>query len=323
MLPGVSKDIPPMKEILRYASVLLLLGSGNVFAQTTRLVNTRDMYPSVSPDGKQVVFQSNRTGSNQVFIMNLDDRKPRQLTDFPGGAETPVFSPDGQSIVFDVYVGEDNNDVFSINTDGSSLKQLTDSPGYDGHPHWSADGKRIVFNSDRASPDPEAGWDDRWHEIFSMNADGGDVRQHTRCKAVCTYGSFSPDGTKVLYRKVIRAPGFDWELGNIEKNSEIFVADIDGGNETNLSNNAAFDGWPVYSPDGKHIAFASNRSGPARTGQIWLMNSDGGDLRQLSQGPWSHAQPAWSSDGQSIYAYQLSETEDAEFGSIVRIGINE
>jgi len=312
-----------MNKTFLIAPLLLSLVSGGALAQATRLVDTRDMYPSVSPDGKQVVFQSNRTGSNQLFILNLEDGQLKQLGDFPGGAETPAFSPDGQSIVFDVYVGEDNNDVFTIRPDGSGLKQLTDSPGFDGHPHWSADGKRIVFNTDRTSPDPDADWSDRWHEIFSMNLDGGELRQLTRCKAVCTYGSLSPDGTKVLYRKVTKTPGFNWELGNIDKNSEIFIADAGGGNETNLSNNAAFDGWPVFSPDGQRIAFASNRSGPARTGQIWLMNTAGGDLHQFSHGPWSHAQPAWSADGKSIYAYELLETEDSEFGSIVRFEVDD
>jgi Tol biopolymer transport system component len=140
---------------------------------------------------------------------------------------------------------------------------------------------------------------------------------------VCTFGSLSPDGRKVLYRKVITAAGFNWELGSIEKNSEVFIADIDGGNETNISNNAAFDGWPVFSRDGERIAFASNRSGPARTGQIWLMSTDGSNLQQLSQGPLSHAQPTWALDGQTIYAYQLVETQDYEFGSIVSIRVTE
>jgi TolB protein len=303
------------------ALLLLMLTTTQTQAETQRLINTRDMYPGASPDGKQLVFQSNRTGNNQIFIMNMDGSGLKQLGDFPLGAETPVFSPDGQRIVFDVYVGEDNNDVFIIKSDGSGLKQLTESPGYDGHPHWSADGKRIVFNSDRTSPDPNASWSDRWHEIFSMKADGSDVRQHSRCESVCTFGSVSPDSKKVLYRKVIQGAGFDWSLGSIERNSEIFIAEIDGSNEINLSNNAAFDGWPIWSPDGKRIAFASNRTGPANTGQIWLVNPDGSQLKQLSFGPWSHAQPAWSFDGQYIYAYQLKETADYEFGSIVRISV--
>ncbi len=312
-----------MKKIISITLLLFLIGLTDTQAQTQRLINTRDMYPSVSSDGTQLVFQSNRTGSNQIFIMNLKDARPKQLGDFPLGAETPVFSPDGQRIAFDVYVDEDNNDVFTMNADGSDLKQLTDSPGYDGHPYWSADGKRIVFNSDRTSPDPSVGWSDRWHEIFSMKADGTDVQQHTRCQAVCTYGSLSPDGKTVLYRKVIKAAGFNWALGSIEKNSEIFIANVDGSGEINISNNTAFDGWPVFSPDGSRIAFASNRSGPALTGQIWLMNIDGTGLQQLSTGPWSHAQPAWSFDGQTIYAYHLSETADDEFGSIVSIKVTD
>ena len=307
------------KTTLLISFLFTILVTGQVNAESIRLINTRDMYPSVSPDGKLLVFQSNRLGTDQVFIMNLDEGGISQLTDLPMGGESPVFSPDGQQVVFGAYVSEGNNDVFVMNADGTDLKQLTDGPGYDGHPHWSADGQRIVFNSDRTSPDPNASWSDRWHEIFSMKPDGTDVRQHTRCKSVCTYGSLSPDGKKLLYRKVTGAPGLNWALGAIEKNSEIFISDIDGGNEVNLTRNAAFDGWPVWSPDGEQIAFASNRSGPARTGQIWTMKADGTDLKQFSHGPWSHAQPVWAFDGQSIYAYQLEETEEYEFGSIVQV----
>jgi len=312
-----------MKNNLPIILLLILLNPDYVLAETQRLINTRDMYPNVSPDGKQLVFQSNRTGSNQIFVMNIDGSDLKQLADFPLGAETPVFSPDGETVVFAVYVGEDNNDVYTIKADGSGLKQLTKSPGYDGHPHWSFDGQRIVFNSDRTSPDPTASWSDRWHEIFSMNADGSDVRQHSRCQSVCTFGSLSPDGKKILYRKVIKAAGLNWELGSIEKNSEIFVSDLSGKNEINLTRNAAFDGWPVWSMDGQQIAFASNRSGPALTGQIWLMNTDGSGLQQISEGPWSHAQPAWAFDGKSIYAYQLKETAEYEFGTVVRIQLKD
>jgi len=252
------------------ASILLLLALSVSHAQadTRRLINIRDMYPSASPDGQQVVFQSNRTGSDQIFLMSMDGSEIRQLTDMPLGAETPVFSPDGHRIVFGAYVDDDNNDVFTMKTDGS------------------------------------------------------DVRQHTRCESVCTFSSLSPDGKKILYRKVIIAAGLNWELGSIEKNSEIFISDIDGQNELNISNNAAFDGWPVFSPDGQHVAFASNRSGPARTGQVWLMRPDGSELRQISHGPWSHAQPAWSFDGKRIYAYQLKETEEYEFGTVVSIAVS-
>ena len=68
-------------------------------ADSTRLINTRDMYPSLSPNGEHVVFQSNRTGLNQIFLLNLNDGEIKKLTDIPGGAETPVFSPDGRHVI--------------------------------------------------------------------------------------------------------------------------------------------------------------------------------------------------------------------------------
>ena len=53
------------------------------------------------------------------------------------------------------------------------------------------------------------------------------------------------------------------------------------------------------------------------------MRPDGSELRQISHGPWSHAQPAWSFDGKRIYAYQLKETEEYEFGTVVSISVKE
>ncbi|NIP18617.1 MAG: hypothetical protein GWM87_10990 [Xanthomonadales bacterium] len=312
-----------MKTLTRIYPGLLLFAMGFSAngAETQRLVNIRDSYPSASPDGTQLVFQSNRTGTAQLFIQGMDGGDIRQLTTLERGAETPVFSPDGARILFGAYVGEGDNNVFVMEPDGGGITQLTSGPGYDGHPHWSADGQRIVFNSDRNTPDPDAGWSDRWHDIYSMRADGSDVQRHTWCEAVCTYGSFSPDGQKVLYRKVIRGAGLNWALQPIEKNSEVFVADPDGSNEVNLSDHPAFDGWPVWSPDGQWIAFASNRAGPELTGQVWLIRPDGSGLRQLTEGEWSHVQPAWSADSRSIFAYQGRETEQYEFGSVVRITV--
>ena len=295
-------------------------------AGSVRLINIRDMYPSITPDSRTLVFQSNRSGVDQIFSMDLshaDDIKPSvQLTHSKLVAETPSVSPDGKKIVLSMYVAEDNNDVFTMNVDGTGLTQLTSAPGYDGHPHWNVDGTRIVFNSDRTTPDAKAPWNRRWHEIFSMRSDGSDVQQHTRCEVVCTYGSVSPDGSRVLYRKVINSAGFNWDLSHSERNSEVFVADLDGANEINLTENAAFDGWPVWSPDGRQIAFASNRTGPAMTGQIWLVNRDGSDLRQITDGPLSHTQPSWSADGKSLYAFQSKETVESEFGTVVRIDLD-
>jgi TolB protein len=285
----------------------------------TRLTNVINAYPHSSPDGERVVFQSNRTGTAQIYVMNADGSDVRQLTDRERGAETPKWSPEGQTILFAAYLGENNNDLFLMDADGGNVKQLTDGPGYDGHPSWSADGSRIIFNSDRSSPDPDAPWNKRWHEIYSIRADGSDLTQHTRNQTICTYPGYAPDGERIVYRKIVEGPGLAWDLSTITRNSEVFVADVDGANEVNLTSNAAFDGWPAWSPDGRWIVFSSNRAGPANVGQLFVVSPDSGDVRKMTEGPRGYAQPSWTADSKGLLAYQFVETEEYEFGDVVWI----
>jgi TolB protein len=278
----------------------------------TRLTNVVDSYPCPSPDGRTIVFQSNRTGRWQLFLAAADGKDVQQLADIPGEALNPKFSPDGAEIAFAHNV-EGIQRIAVISADGTHLRDLTHGTAEDddSHPNWTADGKRVTFNSSRLNHAQA--------EVFSMDLSGVDVRQHSHCNAVCTYASFSPDGTKLLYRKVTDTPGFNWDLSTSPRNSEIFVADADGSHEVNLSHNAAFDGWPAWSPDSRQIVFASNRGGPANVGQLYLVNADGSGLRQLTGGDWSHAQPIFARDGKTIFAYELQEGDDYEHGGIVAV----
>jgi TolB protein len=286
-------------------------------APPQRLTNIVNSYPHPSPDGTRVVFQSNRTGTAQIYVMDSEGENLTQLTHESRGAETPKWSPDGRHILYATYVGEDNNDLFLMDADGSNPRQITFVPGYDGHPSWSTDGERIIFNSDRTTPDPSVPWSRRWHEIFSMNPDGSDLRQHTHQQTICTYPSFSPDQSRIAYRKVTDTPAMSWDLTLGTRNSEVFVANADGSDELNITNSAAFDGWPAWSPDGSVIAFSSNRAGPANVGQLFVVDPDGSNVRQITFGSWGHAQPAWSAGGRSLFAYQFVETPDYEFGDVV------
>jgi len=285
-----------------------------------RLTNVIDSYPQLSKDGKMLVFQSNRSGAMQIYTSKADGSEVRQITHLNFAAATPCWSPDMKRIVL-AAEPSGHSEIFIMNADGGKVVQLTHTGGDDSHPHWSADGSRIMFNSSRTTPDPAADWSKQWHELFSMKPDGSDVQQHTHFRTVCTFGSFSPDMKRITYRKVIDGPAFQWDLSAIGRNSEVFVADADGSDEVNVSKNAAFDGWPVWSPDGKMIAFSSNRAGPANTGQIYLVAADGSGLRQLTSGPGGFAQPSWSPDGRRIVAYQNWETAQYEYGNIAIIDV--
>jgi TolB protein len=300
-----------------------------------RITNVMDRYPQMSHDGTTLVFDSNRPGTWQIYSCKVDvgaksppDRTAplyrsdtvHQITNLPFPARCPCWSPDMKKIAF-AGEPEKHSEIFVMDSNGSHVGQLTHTGGDDSHPHWSADGSRIMFNSSRTSPDPKADWSKQWHELFSMKPDGTDVRQHTHLRTVCTFGSFSPDMKKITYRKVIDGPGMQWDLTLGNRNSEVFVADADGSHEINVSQSAAYDGWPAWSPDGKTIAFSSNRSGPANVGQIYLVNPDGSELRQLTAGPGSFAQPSWSPDGQRMFVYENCETAEYEYGNISVVAI--
>lgn len=86
----------------------------------------------------------------------------------------------------------------------------------------------------------------------------------------------------------------------------------------NLSRSAGFDGWPVWSPDGRWILFASNRGGRPRVGELFLAEPDGITVHRISSSPESLVQPTWARDGR-IFAAQYTLDEDA--ASIVVLGV--
>ena len=151
-----------------------------------------------------------------------------------------------------------------MNADGSELKKLSDGNSNDLLASWSRDGTRIYFSSDRLGEEPY-----QITEIFSMNIEGGDVKQITRKEGKSYMPYISPNGKKILF----------W--ADYEGNSDIYVVDVNGENLIQLTDAPEFDNWANWSPDGKKIAFTSQRSGWL---DIYVMNSDGSNLKRLTYG---------------------------------------
>jgi dipeptidyl aminopeptidase/acylaminoacyl peptidase len=117
-----------------------------------------DLAPSWSPDGKHLAFSSNRSGDRDIYVMDVDTATvlidsaqgdyARDLTNFPGGDDTPVWSPDSRWIAF-ISDRRGNWDIFVIHPDGSGLRQLTDNEDVDRAPVWSPDSQQIAFTSHR------------------------------------------------------------------------------------------------------------------------------------------------------------------------------
>jgi TolB protein len=140
--------------------------------------------PVWSPDGKWIVFNSNRDGIWEIYVMRSDGSNVQRLTYTPGksmGVGKPAWSPDGKSILFPSSQGPNSTnwynvvDIYVIDVDGSNLQRLTHT-GDNGSPIWSPDGKRIAFSSHRSGD--LAHWRDN-REIYVMNVDGSNVQRLT------------------------------------------------------------------------------------------------------------------------------------------------
>jgi Tol biopolymer transport system component len=307
-------------HILLSLIISLFCFSASAQNSVTIITQVVDGYPALSPDGKHIVFTSNRSGTYQIYTCNTEGENIKQLTHSSGSNATPVWSPDGDQIVF-ASERDNDSEIYIMNADGTEQTRLTNQPGDDSHPKFSPDGSKIIFNSPRSTPDLSVPWLEQFHEIYTMDREGNNLKQITSFKSVCTYPSYSPDGKKIAFRRITEDPGLDWALDSIDINSEIFVMDSDGTNPANVSNSEAYDGWPCWMPDSKTILFTSNRGGIAFRGQLYRVKTDGSGLKRLTNLDDSYVQASLSQDGKIIYAQRNRETETYEYGHIVAIEI--
>lgn len=237
--------------------------------------------PTLSPDGKRMIYLSFVAGHEQIFAVNLDGSEPVQLTNDSVDHEDPAWSPDGKQVAF-VHISGGKKVIYLMNADGSGMQPVTDTSLMAIHPSWSPDGTTLTYCTDDDLHPPVKNPAD----IYVL-----DVANRRTTKVITggvnTYPAFSPDGKKIAFRRM---------LG--EMNSEVFVANSDGSGATNLTNHPAFDGWPAWSPDGTEIAFGSNRNANY---QIFVMHADGSHVRLLANTEGRATAPQWSRDGKTIY----------------------
>jgi hypothetical protein len=222
----------------------------------------------------------------EIFVSKRDGSNVRRLTDAPGYDAEGSYSPDGKLIVFcslrHAYTGtlspEEKKklevdtayfgDIYLMNADGSNVRRLTSTPGYDGGPFFSPDGQRVIWRRFNEKGDTA--------DVYTMKLDGSDVRRLTDFGAMSWAPYFHPSGQYVIY--TANKHGFG--------NFELFIVDALGAKEpVRVTYTDGFDGLPVFSPDGKKLAWTSGRT-PEKNSQIFMADwNHTAALAALAQAP--------------------------------------
>jgi TolB protein len=235
----------------------------------TRSIN---LMPTWSPVEQRLAYMSWRTGAPSIDILESDGRISRAPT--AGGTMniSPDWSPDGRRIVY-ASNASGNSEIYVVDLATGRSTRLTNSPAIDTSPSFSPRGREIVFTSDRSgSP-----------QLYVMDAEGLNVRRLTTQDKYADAAAWAPKGDKIAYASRREDGRFD-----------VAVTDVATGAVQRLTNGEGNSENPRWAADGRHLVFASDRTGSY---DLYTMRADGTDVRRLTRGgdcstpDWSHRVP--------------------------------
>ncbi len=258
----------------------------------------QELFPSLSPDGKSVVYESHVSGNWDIYLQRASGKNPNNLTQDSKADDTQAsFSPDGEHIVF--RSERDGGGIFTMGSTGESVLRLTDF-GY--NPAWSFNSKDVVFATERITQ-PLRG--PTVSQLWTVSVADGSKRLVSKEDGL--QPSYSPHGYRIAY----------WGRTPVTGKDDIWTLPAGGGPPVAVTNDAALDWNPVWSPDGKYLYFCSDRTGSMN---IWRASIDEktgrvvGEPQQVTTGAAASSQHlSVSQDGKLIsYVARFFETKNLE-----------
>ena len=221
--------------------------------------------PALSDDGSMLAYRRWQVEDRGIVVANSDGSNPLRVTDKLEDV-LPSFSPDRTKVAFSSYRwGDRKNRLYYAWTDDKSRTAWEWGAGgiFGEDPDWVADG-RIFYRASRR--------DQQVEELWSMNGTDGLGRQLLYSADSIRSPSVRQEGTLVTF------------MAQDAGNWDVYTLDLSTSAVRRLTTDSANDGLPIWSPDGRHIAFVSDRSG---SWALWVMRADGSGQRLLASLPGS------------------------------------
>ncbi len=253
--------------------VYTIQANGSGLKRLTNTPNLNEFGPAWNAAGTRIAFWRTPApfGPGSIWTMSANGLNQKRLTSNID-ARDPVWNPAGTRIAFTSPTGG-NFDLWTMRaSDGGDRRQLTSGAALDFEPAWSPDGTKIAFT--RGSEQGDAG------DVYVLDLKTGTVKQVTNSPDYDHQVAWGPGGKRLVFER------------DLSPSSAIYVVNADGSHLTPLTSGPFFDTGPAFSPDGRLIAFGSDRGG-AFFGDLWMMRADGSNLHRVRQLDFSEGIPDW------------------------------
>jgi Tol biopolymer transport system component len=245
-----------------------------------------DMDPMIAPNGDLLAFSSNRTGNFDIWVYDYSTKTLSQVTQSEKDDRYPSWARDSKRILF-TSRRTGKGDIYETKFGGGAGNlQLTVAENLEEYASYHPSGTGMVF----ARSQKRGILRRKMDVVFTEKPTSASLAQMVVNDA--DEPRFSPDGKKVVF------------VSRRTKNNDIWMTDLKGGMNSQLTSSPKDDENPSFSPDGKHIVFAANRTGNY---DLWVMDTDGSNVRQLTSDAADERQPCWSPGGYIYYTREMGE----------------